>query len=103
MKFIVPSDEQNVPGGFVVRPVSQWNKRSHRKEKPTREDMVIQTDWDYPGLASSMGWRACECGGTDGTVDCEKCGRVADRMMAEAYDWIRAHMNEKFDDPGYFI
>jgi len=34
-------------------------------------DVLVQTDWDFPGVASTFGWSACPCGATDGTVDCE--------------------------------
>ena len=62
----------------------------------------VQSDWDYAGLASSMGWRACECGRTDGTVDCKACGRDVGEMLAEAQEWIDDHLGEVFEDPGYF-
>lgn len=64
---------------------------------PYADDAVlIQTDWDHPSVASSMGWIPCECGGTDGTVDCKACGRTASDMIAEAYDFIRERDGESF-------
>jgi hypothetical protein len=63
-------------------------------------DLLVQTDLDYPGLASSFGWSACSCGETDGTVDCPH--RTADEMIAEAGDFLRAHAGDTADDPGYF-
>jgi hypothetical protein len=59
--------------------------------------VLIQTDWDHPGVASRMGWTPCPCGRTDGTVDCPKCERTASEMIAEAYDFIEAHEGETFD------
>ncbi len=34
-------------------------------------DLLIQTDFDFPGVASTFGWSPCSCGATDGTVDCD--------------------------------
>jgi hypothetical protein len=63
-------------------------------------DLLVQTDWDYPGLASTFGWSPCPCGETDGTVDCPH--RSADEMIAEAREFLRAHAGDTVDDPGYF-
>lgn len=62
--------------------------------------MLVQTDWDWPGLASSFGWIACKCGRTDGTVDCAH--RKAGAMIADARDYLEAHDGESIEDPGYF-
>lgn len=64
------------------------------------QTLYIQSDWEYAGLASSMGWCPCECGFTDGTVDCEH--RKVGDMLAEAQEWIDDHLGEVFEDPGYF-
>jgi hypothetical protein len=61
---------------------------------------LVQTDWDYPGLASNMGWVPCACGMTDGTVDCAH--RTAGDMIASAQAWIDEHIGEVYPDPGYF-
>jgi len=63
-------------------------------------DVLVQTDWDFPGVASTFGWSACPCGATDGTVDCEH--RMAGDMIADAYNFLRAHTGDATDDPGYF-
>lgn len=69
-------------------------------------DLLIQTDWDYPGFASTFGWSpcvGCDCrceGTTDGTVDCDK--RTAGDMIQEAYEYLLEHEGEWVDDPGYF-
>ena len=62
--------------------------------------ILIQTDWDYPGIASTFGWIACECGETDGTVDCPH--RTADEMIGEAFEFHVDHEGETVEDPGYF-
>ena len=66
----------------------------------TGETVLIQTDWDYPGLASSFGWLACECGETDGTVDCPH--KSATDMISDAAEYLDDHIGETIDDPGYF-
>ena len=63
-------------------------------------DLLVQTDFDFPGVATTFGWSACSCGATDGTVDCDH--RTADEMIVEARDFLRAHAGDAADDPGYF-
>lgn len=46
----------------------------------------VQSDWDYAGLASRLGWEACECGATDGTVDCPHKKRSD--MLSAAYEFL---------------
>ena len=46
------------------------------------DDVLIQSDWDYPGVASNMGW----------TGDATDPDQIED-----AYDWITAHEGEDFD------
>ena len=72
----------DVPTGFLIISGSR--------------DILVQNDTDYPGVAAAMGWVACECGGTDGTVDCEACNRDADTMIAEAGEWIRDREGASF-------
>jgi hypothetical protein len=60
------------------------------------ELQFVQTDWGYPGLASSLGWRPCEhCTYTDGTVDCDH--NKASAMIASAFDWLYERDGETFD------
>jgi hypothetical protein len=63
-------------------------------------NILVQSDFDFPGLASTFGWSSCRCGATDGTVDCDH--RAATEMIAEAHDFLRAHVGDTADDPGYF-
>ena len=67
----------------------------------TGEDILIQTDWDYPGIASNFGW-SHEHGETDGTVDCPVCGATAGDMIAEAQEVLDDNIGQTFEDPGYF-
>lgn len=62
--------------------------------------ILIQTDYDFPGVASSFGWSACRCGETDGTVDCPH--RTASEMIAAAREFLDDKIGESVDDPGYF-
>jgi hypothetical protein len=62
---------------------------------------LIQTDWDYPGVACNLGWSPC-CDATDGTVDCKAHGKNASELIASAQKFLDDHIGEFFDDPGYF-
>jgi len=59
----------------------------------------VQSDWDYVGLASSLGWRPCECGATDGTVDCTH--RTVSEMLTEAFDYLAERDGQAFDLSDY--
>ena len=63
-------------------------------------DILVQTDSDHPGLASTFGWVPCECGETDGTVDCAH--RTATDMIEDAADYLRENEGATAEDPGYF-
>jgi hypothetical protein len=74
-------------------------------------DILIQSDWDLPGVASTFGWsvrevktpgRDCDHSGTDGTIDCPECGLKAGTFISEAGDWINSNDGATVDDPGYF-
>lgn len=62
--------------------------------------ILVQSDWDFPGVAWAFGWSPCPCGATDGTIDCDH--RSVSEMIASAHDFLRAHAGEATDDPGYF-
>ena len=65
-----------------------------------RGQFFIQTDWDFPGAATTFGWRPCECGKTDGTVDCEH--KTASEMIQQAQNYLDEHIGDSVEDPGYF-
>jgi hypothetical protein len=70
-------------------------------DNATGREVIIQSDWDFPGVASSFGWVPCrKCRATDGTVDCAH--RTASEMISEAYDYLMAHLGKQIPDPGYF-
>lgn len=94
--------------------------------------VLVQTDWDYPGVASSFGWDLasvqrcghcrsvssstdglcgrcdeelsdpCDHSGTDGTVDCRACGVTAGAFIEAAGEWLGDNNGVTADDPGYF-
>jgi hypothetical protein len=61
------------------------------------DSVLIQTDWDHPGVASCMGWSPCHRE-TDGTIDCPECGLTAVSFIREAGEHIREHAGESFPD-----
>lgn len=78
--------------------------------------ILIQTDWDYPGTASTFGWdissvqdaereqfTPCRHQETDGTVDCKECGIKAGTFIAAAVDWLADNDGAQVEDPGYFL
>ena len=54
-------------------------------------DRLIQTDWDYPGIAETFGWN-------------RGCGKEASDMIDEAFDFLTeiADSEIEVEDPGYF-
>ncbi len=76
-------------------------------------DLLIQTDYDWPGIASTFGFSlenvqrpgfaiSCYHPNTDGTVDCQACGVTAHQFIQAAGEWLREHDGAKAEDPGYF-
>lgn len=82
-------DSSYAPCGFLIVKA----EGNPYKESDT---VLIQTDWDYPAVASRMGFVVCECGATDGTVDCEH--KAASDMIGQAYDFIREREGEEFPE-----
>lgn len=67
----------------------------------TNETLLIQSDWDYPGVASSFGFVPCaQCDCTDGTVDCAH--KTVLEMITEAQEFLDSAEGEVTEDPGYF-
>jgi hypothetical protein len=67
----------------------------------TGKDILIQTDWDYPGVASTFGWVPCH-DSTDGTVTCPDCGKTPGELISEANEFLRENIGACVEDPGYF-
>lgn len=83
--------------------------------------ILVQTDRDYPSIASTFGWDIrtvpgrrglrnvrCTHDGTDGTIGCNagdpyaSCGTDAGTFIAAAYAYLEAHDGATAEDPGYF-
>ncbi len=81
--------------GYELYPVNKRFARKYEKETG-HESVLFQTDWDFPGLANSLGWndrtahkRGCgDPGSTDGTVTCAGCGRGAGHFITAAQEWL---------------
>jgi hypothetical protein len=63
-------------------------------------EILVQSDWDFPGVASTFGWSPCPCGLTDGTVDCPH--NTANVLIGQSRDFLQDHLGDTTDDPGYF-
>ena len=94
---VVDRDSEYAPCSYLLCRVDADGAWDTRDEENT---VLCQSDWDWPGLASNLGWVPCECGATDGTIDC--LHRKASNMIAEAGDFLDEHLGEPFEDPGYF-
>lgn len=62
--------------------------------------ILLQSDWDYPKIASLFGYVPCFCGQTDGTIQCAH--RTPGEMIDEAKSYLLDRVYESVDDPGYF-
>jgi len=75
-------------------------------QSDTGEEILIQSDWDYPATAMTFGWSPCtKCrrscqGASDGTIDCPR--RNAFEHIMEAQVWLDRHIGARVDDPGYW-
>lgn len=89
-------DPGYAPCGFLVCRVDEQGNYEPRSDNVK----LMQSDWDFPGLARAFGFVACECGRTDGTVDCPH--KTATEMITAAYDWLEGHQGQIVEDPGFF-
>ena len=96
----------DIGGTYELTPA---NKRIARKlEKQTgHESVLFQTDWDFPGLARTLGWnmkvkgrRNCLHSSTDGTVACVACGAQAGEFIQSAIEFLDKHDGHVFRGKG---
>jgi len=77
-------------------------------------DLLVQDDRGYPSLAGTFGWNisdvigapghsSCYHDGTDGTIDCQSCGRTAAEFISAARQFLDNHDGAIAEDPGYFL
>lgn len=91
MRASIHFDSGYAPCGFLI-----VREGADAYSDAPADTVLIQTDWDWPGVASSMGWSPChDC--TDGTIKCDVCGRETGDHMRLAYDFIREHTGEQFE------
>ena len=99
-------DSSYAPCGFIIAP----DGTDYHDDGA----VLIHSDWDFPGVASSCGWGLalvqspgyqdgndgvpCEHDGTDGTVPCKECGLRPGDFISAAYDWLRERDGESFPE-----
>jgi hypothetical protein len=74
------------------------------------KSVLVQNDWDFPGLAHTFGWSVssvevpsgCEHSFTDGTIDCVTCGLKASVFIEAADTFLSENVGKVVEDPGYF-
>lgn len=94
MKGYVYFDSGYAPCAFLI---VKEDGNPYKEE----DTVLIQTDWDYPAIASCFGYAPCKCGFTDGTVDCEH--KTASQMISEAFDCIVEHEGELSEELGNYF
>ncbi len=105
MLITIDNDPGYAPCYYLICKVTgepgyrDWNTRDG-------ESILIQSDWDFPCVASYFGFVPCKCGETDGTIDCEH--KTAGEMINDARNFLDGLCNcadeRRFiEDPGYFF
>ncbi|GAF90789.1 unnamed protein product [marine sediment metagenome] len=87
-------DSQWTPCGFMI-------VRDGGNPRSEQDTLLVEIDYDYPGIASRMGYVPCDCGDTDGTVDCAH--KTATQMIGEARQWIKDHEGKSFAELDEYI
>lgn len=70
-------------------------------------DMLVQSDFDLPGLASVFGWFPTDENGyrlydTDGTIPSKRSQKSVSEFINDARQFLDEHEGDEADDPGYF-
>jgi hypothetical protein len=107
---IVLTDEY--PNSFLL---SLQNKRGLKSGRGdfrnlARDSVLFHTDWDFPSLASALGWNIrkvqrkhgyrCDHISTDGTVDCKECSMTASEFISAAAQWLHDNDGRVFRNKG---
>lgn len=100
-------------GDFGTYELALVSKRATEKFKKEtgNETILFQTDFDFPGLARSLGWNGkikkekCSHSSTDGTVDCKNCNKKTTDFISAAQEWLDKNINRIFVGKGeeYFL
>jgi hypothetical protein len=76
-----------------------------------KDSALVQTDWDYPGVARTFGWNIrnmqrggadCAHSSTDGTIECAECKVTPSCFIADAAGYLDSNLGKIVEDPGYF-
>ncbi len=101
-RIALERDSKYAPCGYIVCLVDDdghWDMYSD----DTSKTILVDSDWGFPGLASTFGWSpCCGAGQTDGTVDCLSCGAKTGDLISSAADFLDDHLGTIVEDPGYF-
>lgn len=97
---------RQAPGCYII--ARQLADGSYDTQSET-DSVLVQADWDFPGLAGTFGGRLghgsklkCTHDGTDGTVTCPGCGKGASWFIGHAIDYLDENDGATAEDPGYF-
>jgi hypothetical protein len=64
------------------------------------QTILVQTDWDFPGVASTFGWSPPPGTPIDPTGNFPE--DVFATLIADARDFLHERAGSTADDPGYF-
>jgi len=100
MKVIL--DRSDFGLGYSLTPVSPSlaGKLANEIGEPC---IVIDSDWDFPSLARSLGWRnktrKHDCYlVSDGTINCSVCGRTNSQMIQSASEFLDKRLGRVFNN-----
>ena len=101
----------NAPGCFLIRGVSSNKDTSADRKLARQMTLLVQMDWDFPGVAGTFGWSVAAVGnpnqhdctheGTDGTVACPACDLSPGAFIQSARRWLETRENAMTINPGY--
>ena len=91
--------EHGPAGSYIV---CQCTGEPNDMDWSESDSILFQLDWDFPSLASAFGFIPCDCGETDGTVDCKH--HTAGDMIESATTYLDdcVASGKTAVDPGYF-
>ena len=101
MRVLLTSADQGL--GYELTPVNERIAKRIR-EATGHASILIRTDWDYPGLARSIGWTMrkrgehCPHRSTDGTVACTECRKPAGQFIQEAGEYLDRYVDQVFQN-----
>lgn len=86
----VDTDPGYAPCAYFICRVTGTPGKYDWDTRDEANTVLVQSDWDFPGVAASFGWRP-----RDGATDSE--------MIHSAIEYLDTIAGSKFvDDPGYF-